>query len=133
MYRPSTIALPEVEERYPVIIFIVVVLPAPFGPRKPTTSPSATSKLMSFMAYLSPYFFVRCSILIISYSPLFYSRSKSLSFKTFASTFWCMPPNSPSTVHSGGSQRNSNVTSSTASLVTSGESMVGVNKAFIAS
>src|SRR3970282_2129827 len=29
--------------RYPVTIRIVVVFPAPFGPRKPSTSPAATS------------------------------------------------------------------------------------------
>ena len=33
------IAVPAVGARKPVIIFIVVDLPAPFGPRKPSTSP----------------------------------------------------------------------------------------------
>ena len=36
--------------RKPVSIFIVVDLPAPFGPRKPTTSPLDTDKLMSSTA-----------------------------------------------------------------------------------
>ncbi len=33
---------------------IVVVLPAPFGPRKPKTSPSPTSKLTSVIPRLPP-------------------------------------------------------------------------------
>ena len=39
--RRST-AVPAVGARKPVIIFIVVDLPAPFGPRKPSTSPCGT-------------------------------------------------------------------------------------------
>ena len=39
---PATRTLPAVAERNPVIIRIVVVLPAPLGPRKPSTSPSGT-------------------------------------------------------------------------------------------
>jgi hypothetical protein len=41
------------------MIRIVVLFPAPFGPRKPTTSPRATEKLTSWMAGLVPYRFVR--------------------------------------------------------------------------
>jgi len=39
----------------PESIFSVVVLPAPFGPRKPTNSPSAIEKLTSFAAAVSSY------------------------------------------------------------------------------
>ena len=41
---------PEVGAIKPVIIFMVVVFPAPFGPRKPITSPFFTDKLSWLMA-----------------------------------------------------------------------------------
>jgi hypothetical protein len=40
---PKTSAVPEVGGRKHEIMRTVVVFPAPFGPRKPTTSPGATS------------------------------------------------------------------------------------------
>jgi len=43
----------------PVSILIVVVLPAPFGPKKPKSSPFFTSKLMLLTANISPKFFVK--------------------------------------------------------------------------
>jgi hypothetical protein len=39
---------------YPVIIFMVVVFPAPFGPRKPQILPGVTVKLISFTAVTVP-------------------------------------------------------------------------------
>src|SRR4029079_13442154 len=42
-----------------VSILIVVLLPAPLGPRKANNSPFITSKLISFTAVNSPNFFVR--------------------------------------------------------------------------
>src|SRR5438270_738593 len=42
--RPSTVAVPEVAVRKPARMRMVVVLPAPLGPRKPTTRPRGTSK-----------------------------------------------------------------------------------------
>ena len=51
---PQTRTLPDVGARKPVIIFIVVDLPAPFGPRKPSTSPACTLKLMSSTAVSGP-------------------------------------------------------------------------------
>jgi hypothetical protein len=42
---PASVTRPAVGGRKPVIIRIVVVFPAPFGPRKPRISPSATRKL----------------------------------------------------------------------------------------
>src|ERR1044071_3357566 len=47
--------VPEVGCSRPTIILIVVVFPAPFGPRKPNTSPAYTSKLTLSTATLSPY------------------------------------------------------------------------------
>jgi len=41
---PFTDTVPEEAGMNPVIIFIIVDLPAPFGPRKATISPVFTSK-----------------------------------------------------------------------------------------
>jgi hypothetical protein len=46
-------------------IRIVVLLPAPFGPRKPTISPFATSKLRLLIAVTPANFFVSRSTLIM--------------------------------------------------------------------
>ena len=43
---PSTCTLPVVGARFPLMIFRSVVFPAPFGPTKPTRSPSCTSNVM---------------------------------------------------------------------------------------
>ena len=47
----------------PVIIRIVVDFPAPFGPRKPSTSPFPTEKEIPFTAWKSPKLFFRFSTL----------------------------------------------------------------------
>src|SRR5271169_3502086 len=62
MSWPQTIAVPAVGARKPVIIFIVVDLPAPFGPRKPSTSPRGTVKEMSSTAFSGPKCLTRCRI-----------------------------------------------------------------------
>src|SRR6516164_985719 len=62
MSWPQTIAVPAVGARKPVIIFIVVDLPAPFGPRKPSTSPRGTMKEMSSTALSGPKCLTRCRI-----------------------------------------------------------------------
>jgi hypothetical protein len=49
----------------PAITRMVVVLPAPFGPRNPTHSPASTVKLTSRTAVKSPNSFVRCATSII--------------------------------------------------------------------
>ena len=43
--KPMIAARPEEGRRRPVSILMVVVLPAPLGPRKPTISPRATARL----------------------------------------------------------------------------------------
>src|SRR5512142_521866 len=48
--RPINVAVPPLGAMRPVSILIVVVLPAPFGPRKPKISPRFTSKLTAFTA-----------------------------------------------------------------------------------
>ena len=46
MSNPATRAVPLVGGIYPVSIRTVVLLPAPFGPRKPKTSPRLMLKSM---------------------------------------------------------------------------------------
>ena len=49
-----TWAVPAVGVMKPVSIRMVVDLPAPFGPRKPSTSPRLTAKLISSTACTGP-------------------------------------------------------------------------------
>src|SRR5208283_3627727 len=56
---PSTSARPASGRRKPVIILIVVDLPAPLGPRKPRMSPRFTVKLTPSTARLDPYVLTR--------------------------------------------------------------------------
>ena len=58
MSKPSISAVPSVGARQPVIIFIMVDLPAPFGPIKPTISPSSSVNEKLSSAVIFPYFFV---------------------------------------------------------------------------
>ena len=51
---PPTVTDPAVGRSSPRIIRMVVVLPAPFGPRKPVTRPGRTVKLRLSTATLSP-------------------------------------------------------------------------------
>src|SRR5260370_37175229 len=53
--KPATVAAPDVGGRKHVRVRIVVVLPAPFGPRKPTIWPFWTSNEMSSTAVLRAY------------------------------------------------------------------------------
>src|SRR6185369_6774463 len=64
--RPSMRTRPEVGLSSPAMIRIVVVLPAPFGPRKPWISPGATSRLTPSTAVKPPYFLTRLSTRIIA-------------------------------------------------------------------
>src|SRR3712207_9189285 len=66
--RPLTSARPDVAGTRPVIIRIVVVLPAPLGPRKPVTVPDSSSNDTSSTTVRSPYFLVRPLTVIISAS-----------------------------------------------------------------
>ena len=50
MSWPQMLAVPLVGVMKPASMRMVVVLPAPFGPRKPSTSPGWTSKLTSSTA-----------------------------------------------------------------------------------
>ncbi len=54
MSLPLNITEPARTGRSPEIVFIVVVLPAPFAPMSVTISPSSTVKLMSRIASMRP-------------------------------------------------------------------------------
>ena len=51
---PQMRTMPEVAGRKPVRMRMVVLLPAPLGPRSPTISPRRTVKLTSFTAAIPP-------------------------------------------------------------------------------
>jgi hypothetical protein len=51
---PLTSTRPAVGRASPTIIFSAVVLPAPFGPRKPVTAPARTANDRSSTACTSP-------------------------------------------------------------------------------
>src|SRR3954453_10399499 len=59
MSYPATVAAPDVGSTSVHSILMVVDLPAPLGPRKPKTSPEATSKSTPSTATRSSYVFVR--------------------------------------------------------------------------
>src|SRR3984885_3638627 len=63
--KPATLALPSVGGRKQVRMRMVVVFPAPLGPRKPTICPLSTSKEMLSTATVRAYRLVRPSTLII--------------------------------------------------------------------
>src|SRR5436305_1694344 len=65
MSWPPTVIVPSEGGMNPVIIRIVVDLPAPFGPRKPSTSPRSTSNETSFTATFAPNALVRFLTLIM--------------------------------------------------------------------
>ena len=67
--KPATLALPEVGGRKQVRTRMVVVFPAPLGPRKPTICPFSTSKEILSTATVRAYRLVRPSTLIILMFP----------------------------------------------------------------
>src|ERR1700730_8072400 len=67
---PATRAVPDVAFARVHKILIVVVFPAPFGPRKPKVSPRTTSKAMPRTASTSPYRLVRPETVITAPGPL---------------------------------------------------------------
>src|SRR5664280_2202489 len=67
--KPPTDAVPSVGGRKQVRTRIVVVFPAPLGPRKPTICPLSTSKEILSTAIVRAYRLVRPSTLIIVIVP----------------------------------------------------------------
>ena len=72
IFLPKINISPLVGVKSPQIIFIVVLFPAPFGPRNPKTCPSLTAKFMLLTAVFCPNFFSRffISTIFIRSSPL---------------------------------------------------------------
>src|SRR5438270_7784347 len=68
--KPATLALPSVGGRKQVSTRMVVVFPAPLGPKKPTICPFSTSKEMLSTATVRAYRLVRFSTLIILMSQI---------------------------------------------------------------
>src|SRR6185437_16356578 len=68
---------PAVGASRPRISRIVVVLPAPFGPRKPVIFPGATSNDRSSTAVVAPYLLVRLRASIMLGLPLSIAETKS--------------------------------------------------------
>src|SRR5438552_13726288 len=59
MSNPPMSAEPDVGRSRPVIILIEVVLPAPFGPKNPNSSPAYTDRFRSVTARSEPNVLVR--------------------------------------------------------------------------
>src|ERR1039457_2713809 len=67
--KPATLAVPMVGGRKQVRTRMVVVLPAPLGPRKPTIWPFSTSKEILSTATVRAYRLVRpCTLIILKCS-----------------------------------------------------------------
>ncbi len=64
--KPAIRAVPPLAGMKQDRIFIVVDLPAPLGPRKPTICPFSTLKETSWIAVTGPYRFVRWSTWIMN-------------------------------------------------------------------
>src|SRR5687768_16452152 len=65
MLWPPTVTSPSVGGMKPVIMRMVVLLPAPLGPRKPNTSPLSTEKETPFTATFWPNIFFKFRTLIM--------------------------------------------------------------------
>src|SRR5690242_2457990 len=76
--KPATEAVPDVGGRKHVSIRIVVVLPAPFGPRNPTIWPFSTSNEMLSTAVVRAYLFVSSLTLIM----VFFNLEKISTLET---------------------------------------------------
>ena len=72
--RPLTVTVPAVGRSRPRIIRMVVVLPAPFGPRKPVIFPGSTRKDRPSTAVVPPYRLVRRDASIMSKRSFFPER-----------------------------------------------------------
>src|SRR5215472_14607106 len=65
--KPATLAVPDEGGRKHVSMRMVVVLPAPLGPRKPTICPFATSKEISSTAVVLAYLLVSRLTVIMNF------------------------------------------------------------------
>src|SRR5258708_39563196 len=70
MSWPTTDTLPSVGGMKPVLIRMVVDFPAPFGPRKPSTSPRSTENDTPSTARFGPNVFTKFSTLIMRFTQI---------------------------------------------------------------
>src|SRR5882672_6880443 len=92
------VILPEVGGMNPVTMRMVVDLPAPFGPRKPSTSPRSTVNETSFTATFAPNAFTRFSTLIIHFLRWRSSAGAAAAFLLLLAQL-CVPPRIPGAGH----------------------------------
>src|SRR5437867_12557376 len=82
MSKPPTLTLPSVGGMNPVIIRMVVDLPAPFGPRKPKTSPRSIENEIPSTARLVPKALAKLlTFIIVSASFLHEANSPDTQFR----------------------------------------------------
>src|SRR5207247_1719766 len=80
--KPPTETLPSVGGMNPVIIRMVVDLPAPFGPRKPNTSPRSIENEIPSTARLAPKALAKLlTFIIVSASFLHEANSPDTQFR----------------------------------------------------
>src|SRR5882672_1092820 len=80
--KPPTLTVPSVGGMKPVIIRMVVDLPAPFGPRKPKTSPRSIENEIPSTARLAPKAFAKLlTFIIVSASFLHEANSPDTQFR----------------------------------------------------
>src|SRR3989442_2337742 len=94
---PATCASPEVGRSSVQRMLIVVVLPAPLGPRKPKTSPCSTARSIPRTASMSPYVFTRPLTSITAATALFPERGRGLALadRIRAASDWHLFPEEP--------------------------------------
>src|SRR2546421_11151618 len=82
--KPHTLIVPPVGSRKPAISLMVVDLPAPFGPRNPSTSPRSTVKEISSTARNGPNCLLRCltSIACMSVTHLYRLKYRVTSLES---------------------------------------------------
>src|ERR1700745_3262234 len=77
MSKPPTVTVPLVGGINPVIMRMLVDLPAPLGPRNPSTSPRSTENEIPLTAYFVPKAFAKLSTLIIQLSSIDFANDVS--------------------------------------------------------
>src|SRR5436190_22822118 len=96
--------MPDVGNNMPVSILIVVLLPAPFGPSKPTSWPSGISRLSSWTATCGPNSFVRLRRVIIDLLMMLLLRNQVNRF------IGSLPGTNPRAHHCAGVYAHSDLT-----------------------
>src|SRR6266550_2604203 len=87
--KPPTVTLPSVGGIKPVIMRMVVDLPAPLGPRKPSTSPRSTENETPSTARLGPNVLTKFSTFIMLNTLLNHNDQFDIAvFKLFVKCFF---------------------------------------------